>query len=73
MPNWPTLTIKGPDPWRVEAARDYQQFHAKYEPWRPSHVQELARLPNARRWPPGAKRCSATRASAPERGAAEGL
>lgn len=40
----PTLTIKGAIPSAVQAARDYQRFRAKYEPWRPSHVQELARL-----------------------------
>lgn len=40
----PTLTIKGAIPSALEAARDYRNFRAKYEPWRPSHVQELGRL-----------------------------
>ncbi len=44
----PGFQVPGNVPDAVQATRDYQKFKARHDPWRPSHVQELARLEERR-------------------------
>ncbi len=40
----PNVMLKGEIPSAKVAERDYRKFEAAHDPWRPSHVAELARL-----------------------------